>query len=279
MALSVTATREDLLVQIGGGFATLSVGLFEPERVKGTIVCLHGFAGNGHDFDAAAGPLARAGYRVVTPDLPGRGASAWLSEPSRYLSATHAQALVGIVNRYGEGPLTLLGVGWGAVMVVLSLTMAKMPLAGLVLCDLPLRWHLGADPALVEAARWARSTYETREAALAEILASSGFAGAPDKIAEAIGGHRLRQTAEGWGMAFDPAIVLGKEALGVREYDLTPIVGALPAPAVLMSAGEAVPETGRFAQVIEGPRFAARSSFLFARDEESGRLLDSIARF
>ncbi|MGH1574584.1 alpha/beta hydrolase [Methylobacterium sp. P31] len=39
------------------------------------VVCVHGLSRQGRDFDALGYRLARMGYRVVCPDLPGRGLS------------------------------------------------------------------------------------------------------------------------------------------------------------------------------------------------------------
>ena len=40
------------------------------------VVCVHGFgASQGRDFDPLGYRLAKMGYRVVCPDLPGRGLS------------------------------------------------------------------------------------------------------------------------------------------------------------------------------------------------------------
>jgi hypothetical protein len=53
------------------------------------LVCVHGLSRNAHDFDAIAAVLSRR-YRVVCPDMPGRGRSEWLANP-----ADHANFLLG----------------------------------------------------------------------------------------------------------------------------------------------------------------------------------------
>ena len=45
------------------------------------VVCVHGLTRNAHDFDPLARDLARD-FRVICPDLPGRGASVWLPDPA-----------------------------------------------------------------------------------------------------------------------------------------------------------------------------------------------------
>lgn len=47
------------------------------------LVCVHGLTRNGRDFDKLATSLSES-YRVLCPDMPGRGKSAWLADPSGY---------------------------------------------------------------------------------------------------------------------------------------------------------------------------------------------------
>ena len=47
------------------------------------VLCVHGLTRNGRDFDPLAEALADR-FRVICPDLPGRGASEWLPEAKLY---------------------------------------------------------------------------------------------------------------------------------------------------------------------------------------------------
>jgi pimeloyl-ACP methyl ester carboxylesterase len=51
---------------------------------RGTVVCVHGLTRQGRDFDALAKELVAQGYRVICPDLVGRGLSDRLSDPTDY---------------------------------------------------------------------------------------------------------------------------------------------------------------------------------------------------
>jgi pimeloyl-ACP methyl ester carboxylesterase len=48
------------------------------------VICLHGLTRQGRDFDPLAAALAADGYRVLCPDLVGRGRSGWLRDPEDY---------------------------------------------------------------------------------------------------------------------------------------------------------------------------------------------------
>lgn len=45
------------------------------------VVCVHGFSRNGRAFDTLARALADEGFRVLCPDVPGRGTSEWSRDP------------------------------------------------------------------------------------------------------------------------------------------------------------------------------------------------------
>ena len=47
------------------------------------VVCVHGLTRNGTDFDTLAQALAGE-YRVLCPDVVGRGRSGWLKDPKHY---------------------------------------------------------------------------------------------------------------------------------------------------------------------------------------------------
>lgn len=60
------------------GFHDVAYTDWGPADAEDVVVCLHGLTRQGRDFDVLAMALAREGYRVVCPDLPGRGRSDWL---------------------------------------------------------------------------------------------------------------------------------------------------------------------------------------------------------
>jgi pimeloyl-ACP methyl ester carboxylesterase len=70
------------------------------------IVCVHGLTGNGHDFDFLAPALVEMGYRVIAPDLPGRGRSDFLPDPMDYNYAQYCRDLVGLIDHIAHSPPT-----------------------------------------------------------------------------------------------------------------------------------------------------------------------------
>ena len=65
------------------------------------VVCLHGLTRNAADFEQLAQRLAACGHRVIVPDIRGRGRSAHDPQPMRYLPATYAADVAGLLDALG----------------------------------------------------------------------------------------------------------------------------------------------------------------------------------
>ncbi len=65
------------------------------ERV---LVCVHGLSRQGRDFDTLAQALC-GHYRVVCPDVVGRGQSDWLADPMGYQIPAYVADMVTLLAR------------------------------------------------------------------------------------------------------------------------------------------------------------------------------------
>ena len=72
------------------------------------LFCVHGLTRNGRDFDRLARVLA-ADYRVICPDVVGRGASDWLAHKLDYGYPQYLTDLVALIARSGAGQIDWLG--------------------------------------------------------------------------------------------------------------------------------------------------------------------------
>jgi len=76
------------------------------------IVCVHGLARQGRDFDALAQALvtrAAQPLRVVCPDVVGRGRSDWLSDPMGYQVPQYAADMLALIAQLqGSAPIRVL---------------------------------------------------------------------------------------------------------------------------------------------------------------------------
>ncbi len=76
------------------------------------LVCVHGLARQGRDFDVLAQALlARSALplRIVCPDVAGRGRSDWLADPQGYQIPTYAADMLALLGQlHGQAPVATL---------------------------------------------------------------------------------------------------------------------------------------------------------------------------
>ncbi|CAB3704516.1 2-succinyl-6-hydroxy-2, 4-cyclohexadiene-1-carboxylate synthase [Achromobacter deleyi] len=104
------------------------------------VVCVHGLTRSGRDFDTLARRLAGR-YRVVCPDVVGRGRSDWLVNPAFYTVPQYVSDMVTLVARLRPARLSWVGTSMGG-LIGLGLAGA----AAFARAMLPLRPHVGMLP-------------------------------------------------------------------------------------------------------------------------------------
>src|SRR5258706_6077306 len=62
------------------------------------VICAHGLSRQGRDFDTLAAALS-SDFRVVAPDVVGRGESDWLSNPAGYQLPAYVADMVTLLAR------------------------------------------------------------------------------------------------------------------------------------------------------------------------------------
>jgi len=106
------------------------------------VVCVHGLTRTGRDFD----PLARVlqkDYRVVCPDVVGRGRSDWLINPAGYVVPQYVADMVTLLARLNPARLDWIGTSMGGLI--------GLALAGALTASPALRpprgpWGVGDGP-------------------------------------------------------------------------------------------------------------------------------------
>lgn len=142
---------EQLLVPIGTRIYNLNVRTFEPASAIGTVVCFHRFDGSGNDFDMLATFLASNGYRVVCPDMFGRGDSAFLLSPETYTLKAVVEGAAAVLARYGTGQIDIAAEGWGALIALLARRLARSSVKHWLCLDLALDYDVDSDAAIARA--------------------------------------------------------------------------------------------------------------------------------
>jgi pimeloyl-ACP methyl ester carboxylesterase len=98
------------------------------------LVCVHGLTRCARDFDRLAEALAGR-YRVVCPDLAGRGDSDWLADPMSYVVPQYVADMVTLIARLDVERVDWLGTSLGGLVGMALAAQAGTPVARLVLND------------------------------------------------------------------------------------------------------------------------------------------------
>ena len=86
----------------------------DPDNDK-VLLCVHGLTRTGRDFDTLARQMSHQ-YRVVCPDVVGRGASDWLANPAFYTIPQYAADLLTLIARLNPSTLHWVGTSMGGLI-------------------------------------------------------------------------------------------------------------------------------------------------------------------
>ncbi|UOD51608.1 alpha/beta hydrolase [Orrella daihaiensis] len=81
------------------------------------LLCVHGLTRTGRDFDVLAEHLSKR-FRVVCPDVVGRGLSDWLVQPLSYAVPQYAADMVALVARLQPKTLCWVGTSMGGLIAL-----------------------------------------------------------------------------------------------------------------------------------------------------------------
>ena len=223
----------------------------ENERV---LICVHGMTRNGRDFDYIADALSDH-YRVVCPDLVGRGESEWLKVKEDYDYPVYCADMSALLARLGAESVDWLGTSMGGIIGVWMAAVGNTPIRKLVLNDVGpfiskaalqrIATYVGSDPrfdSMQEAEQYVRELNEQ-------------FGPLSDEQWAHQTRYYTRRTADGdIGLNYDPDIahVLRKP---LDDVDLFPIWAGVSCPTLIlrgMDSDVLLPETAE-RMVAENP--------------------------
>ena len=99
------------------------------------LICAHGLTRSGRDFDALAARLS-SDYRVVCPDVVGRGLSDWLRDPSGYVLPQYMADMVTLIARLGVDSVDWFGTSMGGLIGLCLAGLDRTPVTRLLLNDI-----------------------------------------------------------------------------------------------------------------------------------------------
>lgn len=98
------------------------------------LVCVHGLTRSGRDFDRVAAALSSV-YRVVCPDVVGRGLSSWLANPAYYAIPQYVGDMVTLVARLGVESVDWFGTSMGGLIGMAFAGLKDSPIRKMIVND------------------------------------------------------------------------------------------------------------------------------------------------
>ena len=98
------------------------------------LICVHGLSRNGRDFDALAQALS-PDYRVICPDIVGRGKSGWLANKADYGNPQYLADLAALIARSGVEQVDWVGTSMGGIIGMLLAAMPGSPIRKMLIND------------------------------------------------------------------------------------------------------------------------------------------------
>jgi pimeloyl-ACP methyl ester carboxylesterase len=99
------------------------------------LMCVHGLTRTGRDFDVLARRLADR-YRVVCPDVAGRGLSDWLDNPQQYALSQYVSDMVTLIARLNVDKVDWFGTSMGGMIGMVLGGLPNTPIRKLLLNDI-----------------------------------------------------------------------------------------------------------------------------------------------
>ncbi len=239
-----------------GGFHRMAYAEWGAPSAGRTVVCVHGLTRTGRDFDRFAGALEDR-FRVVCPDVVGRGASERLRDPNGYGFTQYVNDMTVLLGRIGADRVDWVGTSMGGLIGMIMAAADGSPIDRLVLNDVgPLVSKQGLERirAYLET-DWAFDTAAAAEAHIRAVYAP--FGPLSDDEWRHIFEHSVRHDEDGiWRMAFDPGIVEPMKQEPVDDVDLWPLYDKIACPVLLVRGAQSDIVTSEVAAEMRqrGPR-------------------------
>lgn len=123
-------------VLCGGAFGLYYMAYREwgdPQN-KNVLVCVHGLTRNSLDFDRLGQALSGK-YRVIAPDVIGRGESDSLLNPMAYIPETYTADMITMLAKLGIDQVDWLGTSMGGQIGMMIAGQTNSPIRRLILND------------------------------------------------------------------------------------------------------------------------------------------------
>ncbi len=209
----------------------------DPDNTR-VLVCVHGLTRNSRDFDALADALCGE-YRVICPDVVGRGTSEWLTNKTDYGYPLYLADMAALIARSGAETVDWVGTSMGGIIGMMLAAQSGTPVRKLVLNDVGsivtaaalqrLASYVGQPAAfdtLDEAEAYFRRTHAT-------------FGALTDAQWRHITIHGVRKWPDGkFRLMYDPAIATGFTGVPATDVNMSLVWNGVNCPTLVIRGKE-----------------------------------------
>ncbi|MFZ1327280.1 MAG: alpha/beta hydrolase [Candidatus Contendobacter sp.] len=191
----------------------------DPANPK-VLFCVHGFTRTARDFDFLAAALEHE-YRVICPDVVGRGQSDWLADKTDYSYPLYINDLAMLLARIDAERVDWVGTSMGGLIGMFLASYPGTPLHKLIVNDvgprIPAAGLKRVAQYVGQVIVW--DSFEAMERSLRVYAAAFG------KLTEAQWRHMLKHSARRledgrYTTGYDPGIAENLKTMEVQDIDL-----------------------------------------------------------
>jgi pimeloyl-ACP methyl ester carboxylesterase len=222
-----------------GGFHDIVYSEFPGDPAR-TVVCVHGLARTGRDFDWLAQTLSDRGYRVICPDMAGRGRSAPFENPAWYNYPQYMADMVSVLAHIDAKQVDWIGTSMGGIIGMMLANQKNHPIRRMIINDIGpfipkealqrIKTYVTLNPAY--------STWDSYFSAFRGRMVSFGLE--TEDEWNYLARVSSKQEANGhYRLAYDTGVAFGLENSGpVTDLDLWPLWPAVDMPLLLLRGSE-----------------------------------------
>lgn len=241
------------------------------------LVCVHGVTRVSDDFDRLAESLSEH-YRVICPDVVGRGRSDWLRDPRHYIVPQYVSDMVTLIARLDVTQVDWVGTSMGGLIGMGLAALPDSPVRKMVINDIGPNLNF---PALARIGEYIAQdvrfdSFEQGRDYIRQV--SAPFGPHSDEEWDKLARDVLRKDSDGhWRRHYDLAIAKGFEGITEEstkrgEAALWATYDAIRAPVLLVRGSESdllthetaldMTERGPRAQLVELPGVGHAPTFM-----------------
>ena len=198
------------------------------------VVCVHGLTRNARDFDALARRLSQR-YRVICPDMAGRGHSDRLAQSALYAIPQYLADCVTLVARLNVERVGWVGTSMGGLIGMSLAALQHTPIATLVLNDVGPELSAEGLARIGDYVGKAPSFNSYQECLAYTRTIAAGFGPHDEDGWDMLARHYWVRDGERWRVHYDPRIAEPFASAGnVGPVSLWPVYDAITCPTLVL---------------------------------------------